>query len=290
MRYPQTYLETESQAWREIVADVMRAAVGVAPQDLVGHWTLGARLVWSGGGWCLKASDDYDVRCEAATCRLARAAGVPAPEVVAEGTDERVPGGRWFVMRFIEGRECAERPDELRDVGAALRALHSVEMDRFGREDDHSSASWHEWLSARVDEAARIVDDPGVADLVAQLPVDGVPCRLLHGDPQLSHFRIVAGRLSGVIDFADSVGGDPVWDFARLFVGMGDSASAELADRALPTVLEGYGAIDLSRLEAYRCAVSLLELACNAWHKWPEWVQRSRTLLLQRLDAFTRAG
>lgn len=83
----------------------------------------------------------------------------------------------------------------------------------------------------------------------------------------------------------DSVGGDPAWDFARLFVGMGDPASADLADRALPWVLEGYGPIDLSRVPVYRCVVSLLEYACNVWHKWPEWIESSRALLLQRLDA-----
>ncbi len=83
-----------------------------------------------------------DIEVEASNLRLARAAGVPAPGVLAVCTDPAFVGGPFFVTERVEGETVPRRvlrlidahsglgADLARQCGAAFARLHAVPVER----------------------------------------------------------------------------------------------------------------------------------------------------------------
>jgi len=151
------------------------------------------------------------------------------------------------LQSVVEGRSAhalpegrTERSQFARQVGAFLARLHalplegpgSLEASRVARErpgwapdGDASGDMWEghyrpllEQAAARLPEASarwleargrRFADKGGVAS---------APRVLIHGDCSNDHLMIAEdGTLTGVIDWADAMEGDPALDFAALF-------------------------------------------------------------------------
>jgi aminoglycoside phosphotransferase (APT) family kinase protein len=122
----------------------------------------------------------------------------------------------------------------------------------------HAEADWPATLQAPVDALDELVP-PDLADQLRRaLPpfiaqVSDVPPALLHGDLHLRHLYADAGRLTGILDWGDSLYGDPLFDVARFTM---------TADTAV--VLAGYGLTpdrELDRIfSQYRILWSLMAL------------------------------
>ncbi|WP_313053509.1 phosphotransferase family protein [Pseudomonas lopnurensis] len=182
--------------------------------------------------------------------RVLRAlAGSPVPHAgfVAECTDERVLGARFYLMRPVDGfnpnsadglpMPHAGDPALRRRMGLAmvdgLLALHALDSREVGLEDFGRPAGFHQrqvsrWLaqldSVRELSGWRGPDGlPGLAELAAWLgancPADFTP-GILHGDYHLSNvmFRRDSPELAAIVDWELATIGDPLLDLAWLVV------------------------------------------------------------------------
>ncbi|GAB3400647.1 phosphotransferase family protein [Flindersiella endophytica] len=205
----------------------------------------------------LKASELQNVAIEAATCTRAGKAGIPTPEVLAEGFDQRLPGGRWFLMRRIPGKRWTDVTFDrqgdlavLEQLAACFRTLHAIRLPGFGRLTEAGGgerASWAEWLAdgfrASADpliarghltaEFHQLVGD--VLDAMAPL-LASRPGALIHGDLGDGEVYVdpETRKITELVDWGAAVVGDPLYEFARFVAG---------------------GPVDDPRPEAYRPAL-----------------------------------
>lgn len=183
------------------------------------------------------AGRPLDHAAEAALIRAARAAGVPAPEVVAE-LAESDGIGSGFVMRRIAGTAAPapllEQGGEamLRDIAEALAAINRVDPAALGDLPGLDPALGVEGLAAQF--ASHGGDRPivalGLAWLRANLPEPIEPA-LVHGDYRIGNLMAEDGRLTGVLDWEIAHLGDfhedlafgcmSVWRFGSPLPGLG---------------------------------------------------------------------
>ncbi len=184
----------------------------------------------------LMAGRSLDHAGEAAVIRAARAAGVPAPEVVAElWPDDAIGSG--FVMRRLAGSAVPANlldrggAELLGDLGAALAAIHRVDPEKVAHLLRLDAAAGVEALAAEFNiyGGDRPIIALGLAWLQANLPAPGEP-RLIHGDFRIGNLMALAKdegiRLTGVLDWELAHLGDfhedlafgcmAVWRFGRL--------------------------------------------------------------------------
>ena len=173
-----------------------------------------------------------DHAAEAALIRAARAADVPAPEVVAELAPEDGVGSG-FVMRRIVGTPEPDKVLEggatlLGDLAAALAAIHRAPPppDLPLLDPAHGV----EGLAAQL--AAHGGDRPlialGLAWLRANLPPPIQP-GLVHGDFRIGNLMAEDGRLTGVLDWELAHLGDFHEDLAYGCMAVWRFGSAEPA-------------------------------------------------------------
>lgn len=176
-----------------------------------------------GDGRAVIAKPGPAARAEARMLRAIRAAGVPAPEILAEGDgllvlellpDDGTLGAAWA------------------SLGAALATLHAARGPRYGWPEDHrfgsvaipngALESWPEfWAERRLRPAlphlpgalARRVERLAgrLGDLLPQAPAPA----LLHGDLWSGNVLVSGGKVSGLIDPA-CYHGDGEVDLAML--------------------------------------------------------------------------
>lgn len=247
--------------WTAAAAEIITRESGpLQATDRFHTWgptiVLGAQPV-TGPPVVLKASALQNVAIEAATCERATNAGVPAPEVVAQGTDQRLPGSRWFLMRRVPGRRWNEVTFDrqgdlavLEQLAACFRALHAVRLPGYGPLTEGGvgdRATWTECLAdgfhASADpliarghltaEFHELVDD--VIDAMAPVLATR-PGALIHGDLGDGEIYVdpYTAKIGGLVDWGAAVVGDPLYEFARFVAG---------------------GPIDDPRPEAYRPAL-----------------------------------
>ncbi|MDP3550275.1 MAG: phosphotransferase [Novosphingobium sp.] len=177
------------------------------------------------------AARPLDMAGEAEVIRRAHAAGVAAPEVIAELTAEDSLG-IGFIMRCLPGTadpESAlssppELADDLAEAMARIHALDTATLTVLPRLDP---AEGVEALACQFAEAGgdRPLIALGLAWLRANLPPPAKPV-VVHGDFRIGNLMVHEGRLSGVIDWELAHLGDghedlaygcmTVWRFGRL--------------------------------------------------------------------------
>ena len=178
-----------------------------------------------------------DHAAEAAVIRAAHAAGVIAPEIVAE----LIAGdgiGSGFVMRRLPGSAAPVAAlggggaALLRDLGKALAAIHRIDPAAMAMAPLLDPAAGVEGLAAQFAQHGgdRPIIALGLAWLRANLPAPVAP-RLLHGDFRIGNLMTQSGRLTGVLDWEIAHRGDyhedlafgcmAVWRFGSPLPGFG---------------------------------------------------------------------
>ena len=218
-------------------------------------------FVCGGEGYVLRRAASPEVMAgrpldhagEAAVIRAAHAAGVIAPDVVAE-LEPRDGIGSGFVMRRLPGTAA---PDAalgeggaalLRDLGAALAAIHRIDPAAMAMAPRLDPAAGVEALAEQfgLHGGDRPIVALGLAWLRANLPAPVAP-RLLHGDFRIGNLmtepRDGQVRLTGVLD----------WEIAHLGDYHEDLAFGCMAVWRFGSPLPGFGLGTLDELfEAYR--------------------------------------
>lgn len=186
-----------------------------------------------------------------------RRAGVPVPEVHAVTVLEAEAPLEVMVLAAVPGQALgsvwpelseASRQEVMGRVGAALRALHSVELGGWGRRTSGGGWEYPDWASrAAASVRDREADVPflrgaGLAereadallDIVRVTPLLEAPVPVLcHGDLGLDHLFVDENlTLTGVIDFGMWQGSLRELDFAVLTMYHPDVALAWLESAA----------------------------------------------------------
>lgn len=230
---------------KALLAEGVRLATG---EEAVG-WTritegqkseVYCAAVDSGREVVVRVSRRVDCRFESERWALAaaRAAGVPAPEMLHLERREDEHGPFWIcVENRIPGRSlhrvvhAADLERLVGDAGEILGRLHCVALDGFGSIQPDGSGSFdsfaasmtevqtEEELALAVKRAATL----GIPEVWIRAGADelcrhgdlfeAIQPRLLHGDVSLGHFFTDGATITGLLDFEDAAGGDPAFDF-----------------------------------------------------------------------------
>ncbi len=257
---------SQAVRWQEAALDVLRATGGDIHERRV-HQTWGDRVVIEARtsrfptGVVLKASREQSVPAEVYAVQCAERAGVPVPAILAEGTDQRLPGQDWFVMRRAAGQPWAtvaqadaQRARTLDDLGHVFASLHGVPMCNYGPLTPGlggQDASWSGWLHAELLSCAQPLIRAGYLpphfmcladDVLRSLApeLETVRPRLLHGDLGDGEIFVDArsGAVTALVDWGDALSGDPLYDFARFVAG--GPADDERPARYRPRVMQSY--------------------------------------------------
>lgn len=169
---------------------------------------------------------------EAAVIRAAAAAGVRAPEVVAEFVPED-DLGLGFVMRCIAGTADPSvvlhdpGPQLIGDIAQDLARIHTVDSGTLAFlpmlfPADGVEGLYNQWAGFGAD---RPIIALGLAWLRANLPGPIAPS-LVHGDLRIGNVMAEGGRITGVLDWELAHSGDyhedlaygcmTVWRFGKL--------------------------------------------------------------------------
>ena len=172
-----------------------------------------------------------DMAGEARVIRLAKAGGVPAPEVVLELVPEDGLG-IGFVMACLPGSAdpdavLSSPPVLAAEIATAMARIHALDPAGANHLPRLDSRSGLARLTAQFEAAGgdRPIIALGLAWLAAQLPPDVLP-RVVHGDLRIGNVMVHDGHLSGVLDWELAHLGDghedlaygcmTVWRFGRL--------------------------------------------------------------------------
>lgn len=251
-----------------------------------------------GGDYVLKAGDEASLTAEAWACGRARTAGVPAPHVRALELDGSVLPRPFILMSCLPGAASDDRDQVLAEAGRKLKVLHSLTVDGFGfMQKSRESAitprgpygSWAEFTSEPVRCLDELVTNHVIDRVLAERLHAGLeehrdamayegPSMLLHGDLHPRHVFTRAGVLTGIIDWGDVCGGDPLFDLGRF--SRADPGS-------LAVLLDGYG-LDLTpgvslTLRMYRLVWSTLVLR-EELRAGGDWFAVHRTAIELDLD------
>lgn len=206
----------------------------------------GSTVVFLSERWCIKLCPplpsylDSHRREVVALEYIAGGLPICTPEVVAQGT---LGDWRYFVSTRLRGRpidalwdglEPKDRRELATQLGEAIRELHRLE----GGPVAHITEAWDEF---RASQRARCLDPDKSEGLPPQRlsevesylrRLDGIrepslAPGLLHTELGPSHVLVEEGRITGLIDFGDTMVGDPEYDLAPvgLFVTRGDRAA-----------------------------------------------------------------
>jgi hygromycin-B 7''-O-kinase len=159
--------------------------------------------------------------------------GVPTPAVLGAGEED---GHGYVLMSRLAGTplERAELPLAAREgamdqLGAAIARLHAVPVDGLPAED------WGAFVERQIAGCVEVQRGRGLAEQwLAQIPAflsrhrPGPPWTraVVHTELGPGHVLQEGGALTGIIDWADAIVGDPDFELAAvaIFVARGDRA------------------------------------------------------------------
>ena len=163
-------------------------------------------------------------RCEFRTIELAQKAGIPAPEPLFLDADGEFLGHPAMILSYLPGKPLYV-PSNVsvwaEDLARAMLAIHAVTpqqyglswLPRFGRDELAGRLDvLREKVEAHEEDLAREV----LAALEANLDrIEWVAPCLVHDDFWPGNTVWYRGRLTGVIDWADALLGDPRVDLPQ---------------------------------------------------------------------------
>jgi aminoglycoside phosphotransferase (APT) family kinase protein len=270
----------------------------------------GRSIVALAGGWdfhVFEVDGEWIVRL----ANRAEVAGWLATEIVllpelAPALPVAVP--RFELVRGTEGVAYRKLPGDpfmpanatpavARDLGVFLRALHTFPVSRalaLGAEDRSGPrlrAHFRDfrWPSFREHVLPLLADvEREEVERRARVYLDASASfrpALVHRDLGPEHVLVADDRVTGVIDWTDSLVGDPASDFAWLLHGVGDDFAHE--------VLDAYGDVDAAFLERARFFHVLgpfYEVHYGRFSNQPQLVESGLAGIRRRLERWPSSG
>jgi aminoglycoside phosphotransferase (APT) family kinase protein len=160
---------------------------------------------------------------EVAVLRLLAQQSVPAPAVISWRRRGDEDGLSWMLCEYVEHEDGAELTPRLhRQLGQLASAIHAIrprdpELDR--------EQQWAPFVLGRLRErlaAARPYAEGLPTNRVLERAAEVVGARgdsavsLLHQDLRAANLCVRDGRIAAVIDVANAIVGDPLFELARI--------------------------------------------------------------------------
>lgn len=205
----------------------------------------------------LRPGEDETARHEREAMDVARAAGVPVPEVLAAGTSDRRPV---LLLSWCDGQTLHDavraRPWTAYGLGLVCGRRQAL-LNRTPAPPALASSPWLTRFG------------PLEPELLERLErVDASPPGLLHLDFHAGNVLVAGGEIRGLLDWTNACAGDPRADLARTW-------------SLLVSQSEGGG-------PRARAAALVLRLLGAGWHRgYEEVAGRQEDLLLFRIWALT---
>jgi hygromycin-B 4-O-kinase len=207
--------------------------------------------------------------------------GVPAPKTITiKVRTEEYP--TYSVEEHSTGTNAASLSwkDQLRCFDSCLYQMaglaikiHSIRVEGFGPLDQNGCGQFSSWQAflrspaivaleriAWCDESDLALDElvGSASGLLYELSKSIAPgsARLLHGDLAPNNILLDGAKISGILDWGDALGGDPLYDLALFEFFCGTSAFARLLseyDKHSPVSL----AKEQETLDCYRLSIAL---------------------------------
>lgn len=172
--------------------------------------------------------------------RMALMVGVPAPKVLlieeaSSGSEkltfcveEKIEGGS--LRKLMGTMDKSTLKSIISEAGGTLSKINSVTVERFGRLNGSVIfKNWSDYIFSlenrkdRIIEAGKLIgiESDTINEVFKLLRENGKMFqikepKLLHGDFGPKHLLIRDNHIVGVLDFEDAMGGDPVYDLARI--------------------------------------------------------------------------
>ncbi|MFI1421952.1 phosphotransferase family protein [Streptomyces sp. NPDC020731] len=149
--------------------------------------------------------------------------GVPVPAVLAWRERSHPDGVSWMLCEYVEHEPDAELTEELQwQLGQYAHHIHTIEP---GAAELRLGVSWADYvvgrLGDRLDAAARYcapLATPAVLRRAAEVAQgrSAHAVSLLHLDLRATNVCVHEGRIAAVIDVANAIVGDPLFELARI--------------------------------------------------------------------------
>lgn len=246
-----------------------------------GDWVLRADMLGVGGRGC-------DLLVDQQISRLLLSRDFPATRVLGTDQDRTILPFDFQVSAKVPGHRVKELEDPgtqvlplgwLGKLGACLRRIHEWNVSGTGLLDPYYPLTglhkrWDEYLLLNLQEHMRkCLEIEAISPVEAEKienhfasaapKLSSIPGRLLHGDFGHHNIFISNGEVSGVIDWEDALGGDPIFDIAYWGTFVREEMRAEF--------LSGYHGRDLELSEEFefRYWLYYLRIALSKTvHRW----------------------
>jgi aminoglycoside phosphotransferase (APT) family kinase protein len=288
-------MKTCNAKYVEQLPDLFQRAVGVRPSRLIPILTVPDTIVYEAvlptTSVIFKAIDpdgrDRDgIGLEAWMCERVRALGVPAPAVLMLDTSCSALPTSYFIMEKARGQPLStisseRQPAFLRQIGAYLRQIHTVQVEQFGWLDEMqyrqhhtvqgAEPTWREAILKEIPVSLAYFEQTGALDEPVMRAIERVLAladpmlhmvtkgQLLHGDLGGLHVwvDVESADVTSFVDFGERSAGDPIWDIMRF------------EWESVPALIEGYE-LDSSLQERFWPTFYLYGvLQAIPWaHKW----------------------
>jgi aminoglycoside phosphotransferase (APT) family kinase protein len=259
-------MKTCNPKYAEQIPDLIQRATGRSPARLIPIPTVPDTIVYEAvlptTSVIFKAIDpngrDRDgIGLEAWMCEQVRALGVPAPQILALDTSRSALPTSYFIMEKARGQPLitvppAQQPAFLRQIGAYLRQIHTVQVEQFGWLDEMhfrqhhivqgTDPTWREAILKDIPGSLAYFRQTGALDEPAMRSIEQVLAvaspilqivtkgQLLHGDLGGLHVwvDVESADVTSLVDFGERSAGDPIWDIMRF------------EWEGVPALIEGY--------------------------------------------------
>jgi aminoglycoside phosphotransferase (APT) family kinase protein len=186
-----------------------------------------------------QATDLAKLRSQAEAAKLARGAGVPAPEVLHVGVHhERLIA----IVRYMPGEDAelavpklsaTQRADFFAAFGAAVARLHAIVLPSFTERIGAPDAALVDWPAVVARTSARAAKKNRSAGVLTELEVSTIVERLArasvdvagavapvltHRDLYLPNVLVRDGQFAALLDFEAAKAWDAAFDFVKLGV------------------------------------------------------------------------
>ena len=190
--------------------------------------------------------------------------GIPVPKVLAIGDG-------YLIEKRIDGVDMAkadlsvsQQRDVMHQLGEYLQKMHQVKTTGFGefvKDGVGKEKTWKEVVDPIFSEqiiairkskllSEKFIDQIKKIYNASTDVLDFNDPRLIHADLCPDNIMVEAGRLSGIIDLADAMSGDPMCDLATVHR---ENFKINLSKN----LFESYGEVDLRKVEFYALVESV---------------------------------
>lgn len=155
---------------------------------------------------------------EAVVLRLAERAGVPVPHVY----DQQAGDPPWMLQSLLTGDDTPPAAQADRQIGVWVRRLHEQKPTQ---PPFAPAPGWSGWVANRIGRRLAAMSEfttlPATAEVLATvaelLPSrNDVAVALLHLDVRPDNIVYAGGMPIGLLDFANALTGDPLFELARI--------------------------------------------------------------------------